>query len=165
MSYWVWYSVLSAALLITALLFKFHKSKTPVALSGNDLRYSTLRDLAQQHEVASRLSRLVNRDGAGTWPPKCNYGRWPAALRPYQEIYQEMVPDFPSAEASLDDDVNNKRRAAFRARMRKLLDERISIPEVEELLEAKEDGDLSQLSLDKFNAFYCSVAVCRHMYR
>jgi len=152
------------ATVITLAIRHFNR-KVPLALAGNDTRYQTLKAQSQEHEAAWRLQRLVERDGAGTWPPKCTYDAWPAALRPYQDIYFEMVPDFPTADASLDDEANTKRRTAFRAKMRKLFDERINVADVRSILEAVEDGNNSRLPRDKYNAFYCAVAVCRHMYR
>lgn len=48
-----------------------------------------IKDLAEQHELAAILGELVEKDGAGFWPPLTNHAEttWPVALRAYKEIY------------------------------------------------------------------------------
>ena len=133
--------------------------------TGNVSRIRDLRTLKSRHEIASILSELVDKDGAGAWPPKANHDSWPMALRPYKDIYLELVPLLPAAKPSLDDDVNNERRSTYRSLMRKLLTERVNITQVEPLLAAADDGKWDVLSRDAYNGFYACVAVCRHAYR
>lgn len=87
------------------------------------------------------------------------------ALRPYKDIYLELIPLLPTAERSLDDNVNNARRNKYRSLMRKLLTERINIAQVEEIMAAVEAGNWDVLPRDAYNGFYACDAVCRHAYR
>lgn len=118
-----------------------------------------------QNEAAVALSKLVQYDGAGTWPPRADHVNWPPALVPYRETYFEMVPLLSSAAASLDDHINNEIRKDFRAKMRTLLKQRISIKEVEDIMFMAELGGPGSLPRSAYNGFYSCVAVCRHMYR
>ncbi|KAL8786293.1 MAG: hypothetical protein Q9213_002888 [Squamulea squamosa] len=133
--------------------------------TGNLRKYQDLRILKSQHKIAAILSDLVDKDGAGAWPPKANHDTWPAALEPYKDIYLTCVPHLPAADPSTDDDVNQERRDRYRALMRKLLHERINVAEVEKIMKAVEAGDWSVCPRDAYNAVYCCVAVCRHAYR
>ena len=128
-------------------------------------RVQELSILKSQHETASSLWELFDKDGAGAWPPKANHDSWPTALRPYKDIYLALSPILPAAEASLDDTVNNERRSTYRSLMRKLLAERINIAQVEEIMAAVEAGNWDVLSRDAYNGFYGCIAVCRHAYR
>lgn len=86
-------------------------------------------------------------------------------LRPYKDIYLELVPLLPAAEPSLDDEVNRERRNKYRSLMRKLFTERVNITQVEEIMVAVEAGNWDVLPRDAYNGFYSCVAVCRHAYR
>ena len=133
--------------------------------TGNLRKYQDLRVLKDQHETAAILSDLVDRDGAGAWPPRANHDSWPAALKPYKDIYLTCVPLLPAANPSTDDVVNQERRGRYRSLMRKLLHERIDVVEVEMILKAVEAGDWNVCPRDAYNAVYCCLAVCRHAYR
>jgi len=133
--------------------------------TGNISRIQDLRTLKGRHETASILTELFDRDGAGAWPPKANHDSYPMALRPYKDIYLELVPLLSAAEPSLDNNVNNERRNKYRSLMRKLLTERINIAQVEEIMAAVEAGNWDVLPRDAYNGFYACVAVCRHAYR
>ncbi|KAK4120434.1 hypothetical protein N657DRAFT_683543 [Parathielavia appendiculata] len=124
-------------------------------------------DLAEYHETAACLDELIRKDGAGSWPPRANHehSTWPAALRPYKEIYYEMAPLLPAAEVSLDDELNKQRIAQFRSRFDQLLRERVSLREVTQLLEAADAGRWDVFPRDVYNAFYSCIAWCRHAYR
>ena len=131
----------------------------------NILRMQALKSLKFRHETASILSELFDEDGAGAWPPKANHTAWPEALRPYKMIYLELVPLLPTAKPSLDDSVNNERRNKYRCLMRKLLNERVNISKVEDIMASMEAGNWDILPRDQLNGFYACVAVCRHAYR
>ncbi|MCJ1425370.1 hypothetical protein MMC29_003269 [Sticta canariensis] len=133
--------------------------------TGNVSKIRSLRALKDRHEAASILSEMIDKDGAGAWPPKTNHDSWPIALRPYKDIYLELVPLLPAAEPSLDDNINNERRSNYRSLMRKLLTERVNIAQVEQLMVAMEAGNLDVLPRDAVNGFYACIAVCRHAYR
>lgn len=133
--------------------------------TNNKSKIRGIQKLASRHEVAWHLSELIEKDGAGDWPPKANHDNWPRALRPYKDIYFELVPLLSAAPPSLDDDVNTQRRSNYRSLMRKLLAERINISEVKSILAAVENGEWEVLPRDAYNGFYCCVAVCRHAYR
>ncbi|KAL9581044.1 MAG: hypothetical protein Q9212_004133 [Teloschistes hypoglaucus] len=133
--------------------------------TGTILKLQDLKSIKDQHDAAKVLAELIEKDGAGAWPPKANHTSWPSALQPYKDIYLELNTILPSADPSLDDGVNEERRNNYRSRMRKLFAERVNIPQVESLLAATEAGDWDVFTRDAYNGFYCAVAVCRHAYR
>ena len=96
---------------------------------------SEIKTLAEHHEVADKLSDLIQKDGAGSWPPNANHNHvtWPSALQPYKEIYLELASLLPQANRSLDDDENLARITNFRERFRKSLQERVKLDEVMEV--------------------------------
>ena len=130
----------------------------------NPSRIQDLRTL-KGRETASVLLEMFDKDGAGAWPPKAYHGTWPMALRPYKDIYLALAPLLPAAEPSLDDNMNNERRNSYRLLMGKLLNERINIAQVEQILAAVEAENWDVLHRDAYNGFYACVAVCRHAYR
>ncbi|KAK0658054.1 hypothetical protein B0T16DRAFT_426019 [Cercophora newfieldiana] len=123
--------------------------------------------LADCHETAARLAELIHKDGAGSWPPRCNYvdSSWPAALRPYIDIYHEMKALLPAAKPSLVDEENRVRIDYFRARHAKLLEDKVDLEAVTQLLKAAEAGRWDAFPRDVYNAFYCCIAWHRHAYR
>ncbi|QSZ35580.1 hypothetical protein DSL72_008450 [Monilinia vaccinii-corymbosi] len=131
----------------------------------NASRYQEIRNLRDEHEVAAVMSEMIEEDGAGAWPPNANYDNWPVALRPYKEIYFQLIPLLSQASPSLDDDVNNERRANYRSLVRRLLRERINIPRVAAIMADVEEGNWDHFPRDAYNAFYCCIAVSRHAYR
>lgn len=147
--------------------FKFQQQHDKISDDTNEDKIREIMKLAERHETAARLADLIRKDGAGSWPPRANhaYSTWPAALRPFREIYQEMAPLLPAANASLDDEVNEELITNFRARFRKLLSERVNLQEVTRLLEAADAGRWDVFPRDAYNAFYCCIAWCRHAYR
>ncbi|KAK3299617.1 uncharacterized protein B0H64DRAFT_430588 [Chaetomium fimeti] len=126
-----------------------------------------INNMADCHETAALLADLIRKDGAGCWPPRAEHDHtaWPAALRPYREIYEEVAPLLPTEHASLDDEVNKARITNFRSRLQQLLRERIDLAQVEELLQAADAGRWDVFPRDTYNAFYACVAWCRHAYR
>ncbi|KAK2746483.1 hypothetical protein FQN57_003109 [Myotisia sp. PD_48] len=154
-------------LVVSAGTFLWRRRSRSVTIddTGNAWRLLDLGALKGDHEIASILSRLIDEDGAGSWPPKANHDSWPQALRPYKDIYLELVPLLSTADPSLDNDVNNERRSKYRSLMRKLLTERVNIHEVEQVLAAVEAGKWHALPRDAYNGVYCCIAVCRHAYR
>ncbi|KAI9151253.1 hypothetical protein HJFPF1_08452 [Paramyrothecium foliicola] len=126
-----------------------------------------IKHLVDFHETAEALDELVQKDGAGSWPPRVSYERdtWPAAVRPYDRILKDLLPQLATPKASLDDDTNSARIADFRSVFRRLLNEHIILEGVEELLKAAEAGRWDAFPRDTFNAFYCCLAMSRHAYR
>ena len=161
----------AVTIVLGSLLWRTHAKPTECSglddadETGNMRKIQDLRAMRGRYEAASVLADLVDKDGAGAWPPKVDHDSWPAAIRKYKDIYLEMVPLLPAAEPSLDDNINNKRRTEFRSRMRRLLAERISISEVESIVASVEGGYWNVLPPDAYNGFYCCIAVCRHAYR
>jgi hypothetical protein len=133
----------------------------------DDGELQDIHNLAECHETAALLADLIHKDGAGEWPPRSNHDHttWPAALRAYREIYEEMVPLLSTANVSLDNEVNKARITDFRSRFHTLLDEHVDLDEVEKLLQAAEAGQWDVFQRDTYNAFYCCIAWCRHAYR
>ncbi|RMZ72078.1 Indoleamine 23-dioxygenase [Pyrenophora seminiperda CCB06] len=126
-----------------------------------------IKDLAEHHEVAEILSELIQKDGAGSWPPNANHAHteWPLCIQPYREIYLEMAPLLPQPEPSLDDEVNASRISEFRQRYRDLLSERVDLVEVKKLMDMAEADRWVEFPRDVYNAFYCCIASTRHAYR
>ena len=155
------------ALFIASGILLWKRQPRPVDIedSGNSSRIHELRILKGRHKTASILMDLVEEDGAGAWPPKANHDSWPRALRPYKDIYLELNSILPTAEPSLDNDVNNQRRNNYRTQMRTHLADRVNVAQVEEILIAVEAGNRDVLPQDAYNGFYACVAVCRHAYR
>lgn len=147
--------------------FTLHHHSSSDQTAGSKSKVKNIMEWAEYHETAARLDELVQKDGAGCWPPRANHehSTWPAALRPYKEIYQEMAPLLPAADISLDDEVNKKRITYFRSHFRKLLGERVNLSEVTRLFEAAEAGRWDVFPRDTYNAVYCCIAWCRHAYR
>ena len=146
-----------------AVLAKFQRPSKSHDNSHDD-NIRDIMELAEYHETAARLADLIKKDGAGTWPPRVNLA-WPAALRPFMDIYHEMAPLLPAATASLDDEVNRERIDRFRARFSKLLHDRVNLAEVTQLLADADAGRWDVFPRDAYNAFYCCIAWCRHAYR
>ncbi|KAK0631240.1 hypothetical protein B0T14DRAFT_420414 [Immersiella caudata] len=138
---------------------------TPTKTTGDAIKEVT--NLADCHETAARLAELIHKDGAGEWPPRSNYdySAWPAALRPYMDIYHEMKDLLPAAKPSLVDDENRIRIDFFRARHAKLLEDRVELPAVTALLQAADAGRWDAFPRDVYNGFYCCIAWHRHAYR
>ncbi|KAF7455533.1 hypothetical protein A1F99_027910 [Pyrenophora tritici-repentis] len=130
-------------------------------------KIEAIKALTEHHEVAELLSDLIQKDGAGSWPPNTNHvhATWPSPLRAYKEIYLELAPLLPQEEPPLDDKVNVKLISEFRERFRELLRERVNLVEVKKLLEAADAGRWVDFPRDVYNAFYCCVASSRHAYR
>ncbi|KAI0381402.1 hypothetical protein F5Y04DRAFT_280934 [Hypomontagnella monticulosa] len=126
-----------------------------------------IKEIADSHETAAVLAELIRTDGAGSWPPRANHSHstWPAALRPYREIYLELAPLLPKESPSLDDEVNETLITSFRTRFRKLLHDRVDLDQVQQLLRAADAGRWDVFSRDVYNAFYCCIASSRHAYR
>lgn len=161
---------LSATLFITLVPSMFQRRRNSRTLStdcGNKEApgLKSLQNLGLHFEVAAALAILVEEDGAGSWPPRANHDEWPLALRPYKHIYLELVHLLPTANPSLDDETNNKRRHKFRSLMRKLLTERVHMDKVEAIMKVSETGNWDLFPRDAYNGFYCCVAVLRHAYR
>jgi hypothetical protein len=132
---------------------------------GNLSPREKLKSLRGDHELTWAFRELIERDGAGSWPPKASYDNWPIPLRPYKEIYFELAPLLPTPEPSLDDAVNMQRIEKYRSLMRKLLSDRIDRVKVEEILVAAEAGNSNDFSRDAYNGFYCAIALLRHAFR
>ncbi|KAL6167069.1 hypothetical protein ACJQWK_06516 [Exserohilum turcicum] len=142
-----------------------HQQCDPVAFKNKKI--GEIESLAERHEVGEILHDLIQKDGAGSWPPNANHDNstWPAALRAYMDIYLEMAPLLPQATPSLDDEVNVARISAFRLRFQDLLRERVDVVAVTKLLVAVSAGGWAELPRDVYNAFYCCIASSRHAYR
>ncbi|KAK4641311.1 hypothetical protein QC761_503080 [Podospora bellae-mahoneyi] len=133
----------------------------------NKQKLDTIHDLSDCHEVASSFSTLVQQDGAGYWPPRSNHNEktWPACLQAYKDIYHEMAPLLPAENASLNDNINERRIFEFRTRFVQLLSQKVDLAEVQRLLQAADAGRWDVFPRDAYNGFYCCVAWCRHAYR
>lgn len=155
------------ALIIVSGSLLWRRRPRPVEVDETDnvLRIQELRTLKGRHQTVSILLEWFEKDGAGAWPPKENHDSWPMALRPYKDIYLELIQLLSTAEPSLDDNVNTERRHKYRSLMRKLLTERVNIAQVEKIMAVVEAGNWDVLPRDAHNGFYACVAVCRHAYR
>ena len=158
---------LAALILSFAIMWwqKLRKHTENVDKKRNLRKYRDLRLLRHQHETAAILSDLVDKDGAGAWPPKANHDSWPAALKPYKDIYLECIPFLLIRDPSTNDDLNRKRVDRYRSGMRKLMQERINVSEVARIMKTVEAGYWNVCPRECYNAVYCCIAVCRHAYR
>ena len=143
----------------------FERHNTP-NISAHENILAQIKAICEDHETAGQLQNLIETNGAGSWPPRSSHGdAWPAALRPYHNIYLELAPSLSTKEPSLDTDVNTKRCLEYRARMRKLLHDHIDLPAVKAILSAVETGDESALTADAYNGFFACIALSRHAFR
>ncbi|KAI0857450.1 hypothetical protein F4860DRAFT_489706 [Xylaria cubensis] len=156
----------SAAALIGLSLWrilKVHRNTIPNPRKATRMQH--LRTIAAQHNVAASLVTMIDRDGAGDWPPRANHESWPAAILPYRSIYVELLPLLYTDTPSLDDDANAKRRERYRVAMGSLLRDRIDLSVVIRILEEVEADNWTAMSRDTLNGFYCCIALSRHAYR
>ncbi|EZF70384.1 hypothetical protein H105_07200 [Trichophyton soudanense CBS 452.61] len=153
------FSYLTGALLVLITSMLWTRWQKTTDESGNYSRIQHLKILKARHETASDLLELVQIDGAGAWPPRTNFESWPSALRPYHDIYFNIIPLLSTAEPSLDDAVNKKLVGDFRSHMRKLLAEKINLTLVKEIMTAAEAGKWDIFPRDAYNGFYCCIAM------
>jgi hypothetical protein len=157
-------------LLILALYFlsKYIRERVASDKTGKSRDLLKLKELSHnehQHEIIEVYSNLVEKDGAGFWPPRAKHHSWPKALGPYHDIYLELAPRLSTEKPSLSDVYNNERRNDFRSRMQKLLKERIDVTEVQKLLTEVEAGNWDLIDRDAYNGFFSCIAISRHAYR
>ncbi|CAN8102082.1 unnamed protein product [Discula destructiva] len=152
---------------IQLLVQRVRSDKCALADFTAQQRIRALSQLSTRHETASRLSDLIDNDGAGAWPPCANHGydTWPVPLRGYSQVFQKIAPLLSTATASVDDQVNRARIDSFRAEFRKQLREHVDLVQVRPWLEAVEAERWDILPRDKMNAFWGCVALSRHAYR
>ncbi|KAI1128158.1 hypothetical protein F5Y10DRAFT_277653 [Nemania abortiva] len=157
---------LSCFAVLVGLVAWFTKGlRRPSLITGRASRIQHLRVLAARHEVAAALIAMIDRDGAGDWPPRANHESLPKALLPYKSIYMELLPLLCTDTPSSVDSVNIERRKRYRETMSGLLRDRINLDVVVNILEEIQKDNWDTVSRDTLNAFYCCVAVCRHAYR
>ncbi|KAI1179286.1 hypothetical protein F4777DRAFT_586257 [Nemania sp. FL0916] len=158
--------VCTAALVGLALWRILQRYRQPVPIiTGRANRLQHLRGLAAQYQVAASLVNMIDRDGAGDWPPRANHEAWPPAIMPYKSLYMDLLPMLYTDTPALDDDVNIERRARYRAAVRSFIKERIDLDAVIGILEEVETDRWSTISRDSLNGFWCCMALCRHAYR
>ncbi|EEP76193.1 predicted protein [Uncinocarpus reesii 1704] len=150
---------------VAAILWRRRPKTVEASNPGNSWMIRDLAALKDRCEAAAALSKLVEEDGAGSWPPKADHNSWPTPLLPYKDIYLELAPLLPTPRPSLDSEVNDEKRARYRSLMRRLLSERINVPQVEDILATVETGNWESFPRDAYNGFYCCIAVLRHAYR
>lgn len=94
--------------------------------------------MTEYHEVAEVLDDLIQKDGAGSWPPNANHRSlsWPVPLRPYQEIQVELASLLPQENPSLDDQLNTVRIAEYRQQFQSLLREGVNIAKLKKVRDA-----------------------------
>ena len=156
----------SLFILVLFTIALFWKKRTkPINSNLRHIQTLTFKGQTPPHRIATILSELIDKDGAGAWPPKANHTSWPMALRPYKEIYLKLAPTLSVAEPSLDVNFNHDRRIKYRSAMRKLLNKEIDMGAVKALMTATEAEQWDVFTRDAYNGFYCCIAVCRHAYR
>ncbi|RYC62363.1 hypothetical protein CHU98_g3846 [Xylaria longipes] len=146
-------------------LYQGYTQERSLGEMPNEKRTQHLRTLAAQHKVAASLITMIDRDGAGDWPPRANHESWPAAILPYRSIYVELLPLLYTDTPSLDDNANTKRRERYRVAVKGLLRDKIDLSAVIRILEEVEANSWDTISRDTFNGFYCCIALSRHAYR
>lgn len=116
-------------------------------------------------QISKSLHELIADGGAGSWPPRATFmDSWPETLKPYHLVYEIVAPLLPVQESSLDDDLNRKLIAVFRARMCVELQRNIDLAVVNETLVRDESGD-HLLSNSAWMGFFSCIAYLRHFYR
>lgn len=119
----------------------------------------------EKREVTDALRNMVDTDGAGTWPPTATHrDSWPVPLRPYHDILLELAPLLPVDQIYVDDRINQARRVEYRARLQKLLQERVDISAVESVF-LSEKLDTSFFPWHACNGFYACIGYLRHSFR
>lgn len=124
-----------------------------------------LKALEVQNDVHAAFVKLVNEDGAGEWPPNTSHQHWPRPILAYMSVYLEMAPLLSTPDASLDDNVNTKRRQEFRSRMQRTLTQGIDLLAVQRILDNVESGNWVEFPRQAYNGFYSCIAYLRHSYR
>lgn len=152
-----------AILVLVAIIRLFFQSDSKS--SSTEIGLEDLKALKIRHDVHTAFIKMVNDEGAGSWPPRATHDDFPPALRPYQHIYAAMAPLLPYANPSLDDECNRIRIADFRSRMETLLAEKIDMDAVQSILETVELGNWDAFPRDVYNGFYSCIACLRHAYR
>ncbi|KAI1273572.1 hypothetical protein F5Y07DRAFT_391210 [Xylaria sp. FL0933] len=162
-------SIISALFLVAVIsvIALWQKSgrhdKTIPGEKGEKIR--KLQSFAAYHDVAASLATLINRDGAGDWPPRTSYKSWPTALLPYQKILLEVLPSLATEAPLLDVASDIKRRERFRRFMERLLHENVHLPSAIKVLDEIKTDKWDHLSRDQLNGFFCCIALSRHAYR
>ncbi|PSR84007.1 hypothetical protein BD289DRAFT_434880 [Coniella lustricola] len=166
MAHLLYYSASILVVLIVLFVIRNKIKKTLPPLHDNQDTLEMFRRSKQSHELALLFIKLVDMDGAGNWPPRVDHENWPAPLRPYKDIYLQLIP-FLAVDVKLayNDEANIERRRDYRASMRKLLAERVDLSEVKRVLALPEANQWTDMSREAYNGFYCCLAVCRHAYR
>ncbi|CAG8977803.1 hypothetical protein HYALB_00010888 [Hymenoscyphus albidus] len=155
-----------SAAFITFSIKRYFQITVKATIQPNAKNTSTKAHTQELHPTEISLRNLIELDGAGSWPPKTSYGKaWPGVLRPYHDIYLELVPSLSTAELSIDDCVNYQRCLDYRAKYRHALEERINIEKVDALLSAAEKEDTKTLLREAWNGLFACIALSRHAYR
>lgn len=125
-----------------------------------------IKRLHSPHAAARTLQEMINKDGAGSWPPQASYREsWPLVLQPYHDVFFELAPLLPVLDPSVVQVVNEARRAEYRKRLRIMLEERINIEAVEASL-SNTTGPESFVTANKaYNGFYACISALRHAFR
>lgn len=120
----------------------------------------SIKRLPNGHPVVRALQDLIDRDGAGSWPPRSSYGMdWPAALRSYHAVYMELSPFLATETMAWEDsEAALTRMKSYRAHARKLLSEKVNMEEAKNCLN-------SDLSPEIYNGLFACIAISRHAYR
>ncbi|KAI1745730.1 hypothetical protein F4680DRAFT_443200 [Xylaria scruposa] len=159
--------ILFAVVVVLAVvaLVRYYFQRDSKVHRSPDLELKDLIALDVRHDVHSAFVRLVNDEGAGSWPPRATHDRFPPALQAYAEIYALMAPSLPTVKPSLDDELNKLRCLQFRSRMQALLSEKIDMKAAREALERVQSGYWDAFPRDTYNGFYSCIACLRHAYR
>lgn len=146
-------------------LWRAYQQVRPSVGTKELLTFKSLRASSLPHPVKSEILRMVDEDGASSWPPASDHENWPFVLRPYKDIYLETAPMLPTASISLDEDVDQNRRLRYRQHMQRLLLEHIDLQETVRLLDQVESGCWDAMTKEAYNGFYSCIASLRHAYR
>ncbi|RJE25565.1 hypothetical protein PHISCL_02105 [Aspergillus sclerotialis] len=171
MFFFILFYVSEALIYTQAMLSSFYiKALRPYLKALTDCLHEsakyTSRTAAKQHETDQALQEMIDKDGAGSWPPKASHkDSWPTALRPYHDIFLELAPLLPVYKVSVDDAINQSRRIEFRTRLQELLRERVDLPAVESVLSTVENEDPSLLQGHAYNGLFACMGYLRHAFR
>ncbi|KAJ5240661.1 uncharacterized protein N7469_002252 [Penicillium citrinum] len=127
---------------------------------------SRVKKSRESHETTKALQRMIEVDGAGSWPPRATHrDTWPKALQPYHDIFQELAALIPVDNVSTNNEINQSRRLECRTRMQRLLKERINLEAVQSVFNITNQADSPVLQGVACNGFFACIANLRHGFR
>ncbi|KAF4551402.1 Hypothetical protein D9617_13g099000 [Elsinoe fawcettii] len=128
-------------------------------------RPTTANTTKASSKVGAEITRLINEDGAGQWPPAAESDHWPGPLQAYRFIYTSTAPLLATGETGLSEHDVVVRRKEYRAIVSKLLNEQVDVDKIHTSLEIWRQGPLDMHQRKSLNGFFACISMLRHAYR